>query len=497
MPRDTAPNSTADHPTLGSVAAARSRLFERGSAFQPVAREEVVGIDEIVERVDRLAVWLDSATLFSAHGARPEPGVLFEGPPGTGKTLLARYLASRTRALFVDVRELPRSGRDLTGWDVYDLFARARHVYRKHGRAVILFWDELEGDAADRVPPRPTRTKEVVAALLAELDGLRGKPEGVLLVGCTNYPRLIDDALLRPGRIGLRIPFGAPDTAGMRLLLEHELAGHAAEPSIDTGTLALLFAPNDTAAAAEEAVADAWRRAVERAILDGDRPLLTEADLLAALGDRLVGFAPGFLRLDEEGIHRVAVHETGHALAALVWGVPLKAVSARAGRSGLGQTLTTAGAARLPGLADLHAQVRIALAGLEAELAAGLPPGAGHGCDTRDATATALHLVESLGAGRSCGIFNPAATANRFRVPGAGVSQHLLARFDGDAAAIVARARRDVRHALRRIGGEPIATLARTLERRGLLAGPEFERAAVALIGDPTRYARAGYRRWR
>lgn len=56
MPRDTAPNSTADHPTLGSVAAARSRLFERGSAFQPVAREEVVGIDEIVERVDRLAV---------------------------------------------------------------------------------------------------------------------------------------------------------------------------------------------------------------------------------------------------------------------------------------------------------------------------------------------------------------------------------------------------------------------------------------------------------
>ena len=73
----------------------RAGLFESGSEFRPVRREEIVGIDEIVTLVDDLVCWLNAAERFEAYGARPEPGILFEGQAqGTGKTVVARYLAT-------------------------------------------------------------------------------------------------------------------------------------------------------------------------------------------------------------------------------------------------------------------------------------------------------------------------------------------------------------------------------------------------------------------
>jgi cell division protease FtsH len=456
-------------------------LFSEGSPFLPVDRTEIVGIDGVLDAVAELVHWLRHAREYAAYGARLEPGVLLEGPPGTGKTLVTRYLATASEALFVSVHDFPVTASTPQPGDIAELFARARRAYATTGRPVVLFWDEFETAGANRMRPGASPAQAAAVAQLAtELDGVGGKNEGVLLVVATNHAAALDAALLRPGRLGKRIHFAAPDRHGKALLLDHYLATMSVGDDVDADALSHLFVSGTSAAAIEETVRDAWRVAVRDALAEGKAPVLGQAQLVESLLDRLLGAQPPYGSRADDALLRTAVHEVGHALAALSFGVPVRLVSVRAGKGFGGRTITGEPSRASGTVAEQQAHLRVGFGGMVAEQIAGVGEGTGNGSDTATNTRRALMLVEQNGLGRA-GAFNPmGAVAPPIQ---RALSEELLADLDRGAVELLSDAHADTERALAEIGHGPILELARLLVEHETLLGPQFEQAAKEVAG--------------
>lgn len=474
--RPRTPNRSTD-----SLEERRRALFLDGSPYAPAYRADIVGVEEALERVDDVLHALVHADRYAQAGARLEPGVLLTGPPGTGKTLAVRYLATASGALFVDVRAFPSADRSLEPDDVSALFRHAREARSEHGRPVVLFWDEIDAVCAASGPwgKRPT---DVCSQLIAELDGISGKAEGVLLLACTNEPNALPPALRRRGRIGITIPFQAPDLAGKALLLAHYASSFAREQGINYLRVASLLNPATPASALEEIAGQAWREAVRRSIDEGSEPALSEDDLRRAALDDVFG-PRAYPRRSEEGLLRTAVHEIGHALVALRHGLPVRLVSCRQGTSFLGITFAGEEQDGPETIAQGLAGLRIGLAGMLAEVEAGLGQGGGAQTDVAIATRVASDLV-SYGVGASGLIFEPHALGGNGghsrSLPA--VSEWLLSQVDADAAALLEEAAADVRTYLAEIGGETLLALGRFLVERETLDGRELEEAVSELV---------------
>ena len=457
--------------TANALEGSRRAFFSDGSAFAPVQRAEIVGIEPILERVDRFIDALRRSEALERYGARLEAGVLFEGPPGTGKTLVARYVATVSGALFVDARAFPREQSELHAQDVADLFRRAREAYGHGRRPVVIFWDEFD-DHARWQPDGPLSERSIVSQLKAELDGVVGKNIGIVMVTCTNNAASIDRTLLRPGRIGTRLRFTPPDLDGKARLLDRYLGVVSTAGPIDTHSLAHLLGSNAPASAAEEAVAEAWRLAVVSSLAAGQEPCLMQQELQAALLERLLGEPSGMLNVTPAARWRTAVHETGHALVALDAGLPVALITVRpsveaAGRMLLGDYQET------HTLAEQKALLRVAYGGMLAEELLGLDGGVGNGGDTARMTYTARGLVEANDIGVRSGAFQPLAGGPRGGRP---VSEELLGRIDLDVLDLLEQAREDARGVLRRIGADTVQRLAEALLRDETLLGPEIVR---------------------
>jgi transitional endoplasmic reticulum ATPase len=163
---------------------------------------------------------LKSPEVFQRIGIRPAKGFLLFGPPGTGKTLLAKAVAREAEANFIATK----SSDLLSKWygeseqQVSRLFARARQV-----APTVIFIDEIDSLAPQRGGGlgEPAVTERVVNTILAELDGLE-ELQGVVVIGATNRPTLLDPALLRPGRFDELVYVPVPDKEGrLRILQIH------------------------------------------------------------------------------------------------------------------------------------------------------------------------------------------------------------------------------------------------------------------------------------
>jgi transitional endoplasmic reticulum ATPase len=254
-----------------------SALGEIVTDVPPTSFEDVAGLPDTVAALrERLILPLRRPGVFAAAGLRMERGLLLYGPPGTGKTLLARAVAHECGGRFLSVRgpEL------LTKWfgeseqAVRDLFDRARAA-----APCVVFFDEIEAIARRRTGGSADggAADRVVSQLLAEIDGLIDLGQ-VSIIGATNDWRLIDPALLRPGRLGLHIEVLLPDADGRRDLFAMYLPGTPPAEAAEYGALAQEMSGADIAMIGREARLIALRRAnFEQAV-----PPVRE-DVLAAI----------------------------------------------------------------------------------------------------------------------------------------------------------------------------------------------------------------------
>ena len=181
--------------------------------------EEIGGLTEVKEELAEAIEWpLKHADLFSKADVKPPKGLLLYGPPGTGKTMIAKAVATTSEANFISVK-----GPELLSKWVGESEKGVREIFRKARQAApcIVFFDEL-----DAVTPRRGRSKgdahvteRVISQMLTEMDGLEDL-KGVVVIGATNRPDIIDEALLRPGRFDriLEVPF--PDKDAIKEILK-------------------------------------------------------------------------------------------------------------------------------------------------------------------------------------------------------------------------------------------------------------------------------------
>jgi transitional endoplasmic reticulum ATPase len=202
-----------------------------------VGWDDVGGLDDIKRELIESVEWpLKHAEIFQTAGIKPPRGILLSGSPGCGKTLLAKAVASQTQVNFISVK-----GPSLLSKYVGESERGVREVFRKAKQAApcIIFFDEIDA----LVPARGSGsndggvTERVIGQFLAEMDGVE-EMNGVLVLGATNRPDILDPALLRPGRFDIQLEVPLPDLRGRRDIFRIALRDKPATVDVSTDDLA-------------------------------------------------------------------------------------------------------------------------------------------------------------------------------------------------------------------------------------------------------------------
>ena len=294
----------------GVLGAGRSRAKVFDEERPSTTFADVAGYDGAKAEISEVVDFLRTPDRYARAGAMVPRGALMIGPPGTGKTLLARAVAGEAHVPFFSV----------TGSSFVELFvgvgaARVRDLFseaRKRAPAII-FIDEIDAIGQRRggqgaVVSNDER-EQTLNQLLAEMDGF-DPAMGIVVLGATNRPEVLDPALLRPGRFDRQVTIPLPNVNERAAILavhcrDKRLAGDVDLDAIARGTPG--FSGADLANLANEAAIFAVR---------GDREVITAADFDAARDRIILGRREGSNVLLPEEKHAVAVHESGHALVA-------------------------------------------------------------------------------------------------------------------------------------------------------------------------------------
>jgi len=225
--------------------------------------DDVGGLAEAKQTLRETVQWpLSYDRLFEATNTDPPNGVLLYGPPGTGKTLLARALAGESEVNFVAV-----NGPEIVDRYVGESEKAVREVFERARQSApsIVFFDEIDAIAGQRGAGTHEVTERIVSQLLTELDGLADNPNLVVLAA-TNRREMIDDAILRPGRLDTHIEVPEPDEAAREEILNVHTRGKPLAGDVDLAALATELAGYtgaDIAAVVREASMRAIREATE------------------------------------------------------------------------------------------------------------------------------------------------------------------------------------------------------------------------------------------
>ncbi|MFO7618538.1 MAG: AAA family ATPase [Thermoplasmata archaeon] len=238
--------------------------------------ELVGGLEDVKEDLkESIMVPLLMSDVAKKYGIDPPKGVLLFGPPGCGKTMLMKALANELSVEMVTVKcsDIMSKWYGESETKVADLFRMA-----KERKPCIIFFDDLEAMAKHRdLYAGDDVTPRLLSIILAELDGM-DQSAGIILVGTTNKPEMIDPALLRPGRFDKIIYVPPPDIEERKAVLKVHLKGRPMEPDIDLMTVVTKcerFSGADMANLAREGAT----RAMKRAIDTGEDALVTAEDL--------------------------------------------------------------------------------------------------------------------------------------------------------------------------------------------------------------------------
>lgn len=272
---------------------------------QTVRFSDVHGCDTAKEDLQDVVDFLQNPQMFTRLGGKLPKGVLLVGPPGTGKTLLARAVAGEAGVpyFYMSGSEFDEMYVGVGAKRVRDLFAQARAK-----APAIIFIDELDAIGAKRNEKDQVYVKQTLNQLLTELDGFT-KTEGIIIIGATNYPQLLDKALVRPGRFDRKVNVGLPDVRGRIDILKHHLKNIQISTDVDASIIArgtIGFSGADLENLINQAAIRASRQKkakVEALDFDWAR-------------DKIIMGAENRMFIQDADKKLTAYHEAGHALVA-------------------------------------------------------------------------------------------------------------------------------------------------------------------------------------
>ena len=275
---------------------------ETGITFQDVAGE-----DEAKESLQEVVDFLHNPGKYAKIGAKLPKGALLVGPPGTGKTLLAKAVAGEAKVPFFS----------LSGSDFIELYvgvgaSRVRDLFKEATKNApcIIFIDEIDAIGRSRDSKYGGGNEEreqTLNQLLSEMDGF-DTSKGILVLGATNRPEILDKALLRPGRFDRRIIVDKPDLKGRVAILKVHAKNVHLDDSVDLDAIALA-----TSGAVGADLANMINEAAINAVQHG-REYVNQKDLFEAVEQVLVGKEKKDRIMSQEERKIVSYHEVGHAL---------------------------------------------------------------------------------------------------------------------------------------------------------------------------------------
>ncbi len=274
-----------------------------------VTFKDVAGEDEAKESLQEVVDFLHNPGKYVEIGAKLPKGALLVGPPGTGKTLLAKAVAGEAHVPFFS----------LTGSDFIELYvgvgaSRVRDLFKEANKNApcIIFIDEIDAIGRSRDSKYGGGNEEreqTLNQLLSEMDGF-DSAKGILVLGATNRPEILDKALLRPGRFDRRIIVDKPDLKGRVDILKVHAKDVKMDETVDFDAIALA-----TSGAVGSDLANMINEAAINAVKE-HRDCVNQKDLFDAVEQVLVGKEKKDRIMSKEERKIVSYHEVGHALIA-------------------------------------------------------------------------------------------------------------------------------------------------------------------------------------
>ena len=378
---------------IGSVGKSNAKVYMEKSTG--VTFKDVAGQDEAKESLTEIIDFLHNPQKYTAIGARLPKGALLVGSPGTGKTLLAKAVAGEANVPFFSI-----SGSDFVEMFVGVGASRVRDLFKEAAKVApcIIFIDEIDtiGKSRDggRFGGGNDEREQTLNQLLAELDGF-DPGKGIIVLGATNRPEVLDKALLRPGRFDRRITVDRPNLAGRLATLQvHTRNIHLAE-DVNLEKIA-----QATAGCVGADLANLVNEAALRAVRLG-RSAVNQNDLLAAFETVIAGSEKKGTVITDEEKRIIAYHEVGHALVAAKQknAQPVSKITIVPHTQGaLGYTLHLPEEEKfLMSREDILAEIRTLLAGRSSEEVVCHTMTSGAANDIERATEMARNLVARFG----------------------------------------------------------------------------------------------------
>jgi cell division protease FtsH len=369
----------------------KGRKKQKGTAA--VTFDSVAGAGEALAELREIRDFLDDPSKYLDLGAAAPKGVLLVGPPGTGKTLLARATAGEADATFYSASgaEFVESLVGVGAARIRSLFATAR----KNAPAII-FIDELDAAGRKRgagVGQGNDEREQTLNQLLVEMDGFGGDA-GVVVMGATNRPDILDPALLRPGRFDRQVVVDVPDVHGRLEILQLHARSRTFAPDVDLMHVARLC-PGFSGAELANLVNEAALLTVREGRTELDQPTLEEAI------DRVVAGPAKKHVLTGDEQWTIAIHEAGHAVATRAIGQTVSAqklsIVARGRQLGTAAHMLTDRDAVMHSRSDLDRHLTAIMAGTTAEIIEFGEMSTGASDDLHAATKLARSMVTSYG----------------------------------------------------------------------------------------------------